>query len=1070
MRIFNQSVPAFVSLALISLFCCSCSPEAKKASHLKKADENFAARHYDDAEIEYLNVLQIEPLNPSAISHLALIYFDQGRMGRVVPTLLKAKELQPDNLDVRLKLGMIQLSTGNLKAAYDEAIFVLDRRPQDEDAPLLLAESSAKPEAIAAARQRLQSLPAAILSSAPVQVALGSLELRDHHLPAAEAAFRRAEAQNPKADYVQASLGVWYRIQNDLPQAELAFKRTSEYAKPHSSRLLTYAKFKLQNGDLAVARQSLEAVIAKYPDYLPASISLAELSASEKKFPEASALIAKVLARDPGHPEAMLISARLKLAQGDKEKAKAELEKMLKIYPQSPVAHYQLALAQVADGDFTKATGTLNQVLALAPNYAEATVALAEISLRKGDVSGTVALLKPLVQQRPDIIQARLLLADAYRAQGNFDDAIAVYAKLETLAPQNPQPSYWKGIALLQQRKPEEARAAFNHALQLAPDFLLALEQLVNLELFGKNYPAAQQLIQKQIDRDPKQAGGYLLQAKIFLAQNDTAQAETALHKGIELQPDSPFAYLLLARLYASSNQIDKALANFQTAAAKNPKNIEALMMIGTLSEKKRDFPAAREAYEKLLGVNPRFSAALNNLAYLYAEDLNQLDKAQEFAQKAKDLLPHEPHTADTLGWILYRKHQYSWALTQLQESAAKLPDSGEVQYHLGMTHYMLGSEAAARESLERALQLEKDFAGADEARLALSILDLHPETAGASGVAKLEKIVADRPEDPVALGKLASAYATAGAADKAIATYQSALQKNPTNLALTMALVRAYADGHETAKAIELAKTARKLAPDDPAVAHTLGRLAYKTGDYTWAAGLLQEASRKMPDDLDALYDAAEAGYALGEVTDTEAVMQRVARSQPPSSRAELAKRFLAMNTLAANPVSVGANPIDQTLNTTPDYVPALMARAALQNQLGDAASAKTIYEKVLTIFPGFVPAKKQLVIFYAGNPGDDKKAYTLAAAAREALPNDPELAKAFGIIVYRTGDFARAASLLRESATKRTEDAEVFYYLGAAQAKLKQRPESQKSLQRALELKLKPDLATDAQRLLKE
>lgn len=1070
MRFFKQSFSPSVSLVLVAFVCCSCSPQAKKASYLKKADENFAAGRYDDAEIEYLNALQIEPLNPSAISHLGLIYFDQGRMGRVIPVLLKAKELQPDNLDVRLKLGMIQLSTGNVKAAYDEALFVLDRRPQDEDAPLLLAEGATKPDTIAAARQRLQSLPPPVAASAPVQVALGSLELREHHLPEAGAAFRRAEAQNPKADYVQAALGVWFQIQGDLPQADLAMKRVSETAKPHSSRLLSYAKFKLQTGDAGSARRSLEAIVAKYPDYLPAAVSLAELSASEKKFPESAALVAKVLARDPGHPEALLMSARLKLAQGAKDQAKTELEKMIKIYPQSAAAHYQLALAQLAEGDVATATASLNQVLSLAPNYAEASVALAEISLRKGEAGSAVSLLKPLVQQRPDIMQAQFLLADAFRAQGNLEDALAVYRKLATLAPKNPQPVYWEGLVLLQQKKIAEARTSFNRVMQLAPDFLPALEQLVDLELIAKNYPAAQQLIQTQLQHDPKQAGPYLLQAKIFLAQGNSAQAETSLLKSVELQPDSPLAYLLLARLYAGSNQIDKAMVNFQTVASKNPKNIEALMMIGTLSEKKHDFPAAREAYEKLLAVNPRFSAALNNLAYLYSEDLNQLDKAQEFAQKARDLLPHEPHTADTLGWILYRKHQYSWALTQLLESAAKLPDSGEVHYHLGMTYYMLGNEDSARESLQHALQLEKDFAGSDEARLALSILDIHPEATGTAGIAKLEKIVADRPEDPVALGRLASAYAANGAADKAIATYQNALQKNPANVTLTMALVRAYIARHEVAKAFDLAKAARKLAPDDPLVAHMLGRLAYQTGDYTWAASLLQEASRKMPDDQEVLYDAAEAKYALGGVADAETAMQQIVQAHSANPRSESAKQFLAMTALAAKPRATGTAEIEQILKANPDYVPALMARGALLEQQGNVLSAKTNYEKVLTVFPGFVPAKKQLVIIYSINPGDDKKAYSLAVATREALPDDPDLAKAFGIIAYRTGDFTRTVSLLRESANKRKEDGEIFYYLGAAQAKLKQRSESQKSLQHALELNLKPELAAEAQRLLKE
>jgi len=61
---------------------------------------------------------------------------------------------------------------------------------------------------------------------------------------------------------------------------------------------------------------------------------------------------------------------------------------------------------------------------------------------------------------------------------------------------------------------------------------------------------------------------------------------------------------------------------------------------------------------------------ALNNLAYLYAERLNQLDKAYGLARKARALKPEDPASADTLGWILYKRADFEQALTLLKESA----------------------------------------------------------------------------------------------------------------------------------------------------------------------------------------------------------------------------------------------------------------------------------------------------------------------------------------------------------------------------------------------------------------
>ncbi len=62
------------------------------------------------------------------------------------------------------------------------------------------------------------------------------------------------------------------------------------------------------------------------------------------------------------------------------------------------------------------------------------------------------------------------------------------------------------------------------------------------------------------------------------------------------------------------------------------------------------------------------------------------------------------------------------------------------------------------------------------------------------------------------------------------------------------------------------------------------------------------------------------------------------------------------------------------------------------------------------------------------------------------------------------------RSSTLLQESASKRTADAQVFYYLGMAQYRLKEPSESKQSLQRALDLNLEAGLTVEAKRTLAE
>src|SRR4029077_9133391 len=106
-----------------------------------------------------------------------------------------------------------------------------------------------------------------------------------------------------------------------------------------------------------------------------------------------------------------------------------------------------------------------------------------------------------------------------------------------------------------------------------------------------------------------------------------------------------------------------QAITELETLLKKNPSNAVALMIDATVYDKMNEYQKARDAYEKLLALKPDSVSALNNLAYLYAEHLNQLDRGYELAEKARTLEQNAAEIADTLGWILYRRGDYQQAL-----------------------------------------------------------------------------------------------------------------------------------------------------------------------------------------------------------------------------------------------------------------------------------------------------------------------------------------------------------------------------------------------------------------------
>jgi tetratricopeptide (TPR) repeat protein len=333
-----------------------------------------------------------------------------------------------------------------------------------------------------------------------------------------------------------------------------------------------------------------------------------------------------------------------------------------------------------------------------------------------------------------------------------------------------------------------------------------------------------------------------------------------------------------------------------------------------------------------------------------------------------------------------------------------------------------------------------------------------------------LEKRLAEQPGDSIVLARLATAYERAGAGSKAIGTYEQAIKQNAKSIPALLGLIRLHSGQRETSKALEYAKTARALAPDDPQIAHTLGRLTYQQGDHKYALSLLQESAARLPRAPEVLYDLAWAFLANGRVADALATMQAAVQAVQTFPQLDAARQFVSVVTLLEQPERAKASSVQvqQILQADPSYLPALAVSGLVQEQQGNAKAAQQVYERILDRFPLFTPANARLAILFAGPLQDYPKAHEHGLKARTAFPEDSEVAKAVGIAAYKRAEYPRAVQLLKETATKRTNDAEVFFYAGMAHFQLKQKPQCKEALTRALAIGGNASFVEEAKRTL--
>ncbi|MBC8096680.1 MAG: tetratricopeptide repeat protein, partial [Akkermansiaceae bacterium] len=1016
MRRRSHPILLFV-LTLAMALGAGCSKESRRERYLERANRYYEARELSKATIEYLNAAKLDPENPICIQRLGQIYFTQGQLGRAHALLKKSHDKGGAKLEVMIPLLRIYREAHDAAGANRIAAEILQAQPGNEEALLTLAGFAVTPEQDADLEARVAQLRAVGGNDAVYHLATGIISLKKKKYDEAEQAFKQALALNPKSPFIHSTLGNFYFMRGKVEAAREEYLKQLEADPKDLFARIHFAEFGLMTGDRAEARKDLELIAGESPDFVPAKSLLASLALDEKRFDDCAKLVNQTLAQEPTDFRAMLVRGRLSLSRTNASKAILEFQQLQRTYPRVPQVHVELARAYLATNDLDHAVSALNEALAVNPTFPDALFLKGQVTFRQGDYASAQAAFVQLIQQNPNFIPGQLALAEVHQVRGALDDALTIYRNLAVAFPSNAQPLFLEGIVYRQQGQVQRAENALARALQLETNHLPALHEMLDLKTQQRDFPAAEKLVGQLETLEPKRTLIFFARARLLLAQKDIPGAEKNLREAIRVEPDFSPAYEMLSSIYVSGRREAEALASLDQTLTQFPDNINALLQKAVLLSNLSNYLRAAEAYERVLAKAPQSVAALNNLAYLYSEKLNKLDAAHDLARKARQLAPEEPTIADTLGWILYLRREYSQALPPLSEAAARLPKNPEIQFHAGMANYMQGDETKAEGFLRRALELSQAFNGVDEAkrRLAdLAGLSRNGNEARAILIRRLEQ----QPDDPIALRRLAEWQMGQADWPAARVSLERLLDVTPQSVPALLKLASLYVDKfNNPQKAFDLTKEARKLAPGNAEVAQSLGRLAVRCGDSDWAVSLFQEQVQKQPS-AERLYDLGFALYTLGRLAEAQENVGRSLQLSPAPAQATISKQFLALTdaTNSLNPDKVLVDQARTILSSDTNFLPAIMIISAAQTQAGEFETARRTYTRLVSQYPKFTPALRALVLLPVA-AGKETQNYELVLKARKVFPRDPAVALAAGRAHFGRGDFASARLLLQEA-----------------------------------------------------
>jgi tetratricopeptide (TPR) repeat protein len=447
---------------------------------------------------------------------------------------------------------------------------------------------------------------------------------------------------------------------------------------------------------------------------------LAALSHDMRDYDRAAALYGKAAIAEPGRTDIMYLQGVEYLSANKPEEALEVFNKASAIEPYNEEALSQTLLLEIRLKKYPAAIETAGQLLALDGDDQKLRMTLAELYAKNGQETVAIEKLRELIDADKTFLPAWGALFDHYIRAGRISDFQQETRAFLDNKPSPPGP-------------PGELARLFvarsgNDSLYTAPAGFL-LDEIIARQPRDGDMQVLKGMYERLHGKD-REALACFKRAVEFDARNVDAW-ENLMISHLDLgEKQQAFRVLSSARRKLPAHRLHwqaiegylllhtgspkKALAILETvvsdrSVARDPAlqiqaNINVAMACDILGLKKR----SRAAYEKVLGLDAHNTLAMNNLAFMFAEEGVMLRQALRLATNAVMLEPDSGVYLDTLGWVHYKLGNYDLARQILEKAVAAGLDEPDIYRHLGEVYRKLGDEPKAKEMFEKAKSVKK--------------------------------------------------------------------------------------------------------------------------------------------------------------------------------------------------------------------------------------------------------------------------------------------------------------------------------------------------------------------------
>jgi putative PEP-CTERM system TPR-repeat lipoprotein len=830
-------------------------PESKVVPTLVRS--MFELREFDALFKEYGGRKFDEPAVESRVrTYIGEAFLASGDAVEASKAFEAALQASPDYAPARLGQVRLALRETRIDDAIKLADAVIKTSPQVGDAYALKADALLATGDRDGAKALLRSALQADPTSLPAHFSLISLALDDG---AFDDAGRQIEAARKIA-------------RGDLRMA-------------YFDGLLAYRK-----GELNKARDHALQVLKRAPDHVPTLVLAGAIELQAGQTASAEDSLRRALARAPSHAGARRLLVATLLRSAQPARALEALQPLVSGGVEAAPGMLMLAgETYLANGDLRQASAYFEQAAQIDGQGVAARTRLGQIALARGHAEEGIRELEAAAGADAKDNQADIALVMSHLRRRDAAKALAAARTLAKKQPTNPVSFQLLGGVQLLQKDAAGARASFDRALQIAPNFLPAAFSLANLDLAEKKTDAARKRLTTLLEKDPKNEQVILAQAEVEFRSGSPSKDVTALlQSAINANAQSSNARIALINHHLRNKDPRTALSAAQDAAAALPKDARVIEALAFAQEAAGEPNLAMDSINRLIQMRPGIPEPLLRLAAVHARNRNY-DRAIEALQRAQKIAPENRQIDRDLVAMMLTQGKPDQALKQARELQKRAPNFVGGYVLEGDVHLTQKKIADAERAYRDALKLEPN-GGPVAAKLAASMF-AGGKVAEADAFAT--RWMADNPRDTNLRTLLADRAMRARDFKKAGAQYQALLSVEPNNV---VALNNLAWIGAETgdAKAIAYAERAAKLAPQSASVLDTLGTLLVKQGETSRGFEYLSKARELAPTRFDLRLSYARALAFSGQKDAARKELRAIVEAKEDASEKQAAAEML--------------------------------------------------------------------------------------------------------------------------------------------------------------------------------